>query len=540
MTSSRALALVPAPDHLSPTAEDDADVVLPAAPRVRIAPELTGARVLLRDVLGVRLGLDLVGSDGTDADVVLRHDAALDPEGYRLTVATTGTAVAIEAATALGAIHAIRTLQQLVGPRAYRTTPIDDAPVVLPAVVVQDAPRLGHRGLLLDVARHYLPKEQVLRYVELASQHKLNVLHLHLTDDQGWRLPVPGYPRLAEVAAWRHASPVDAVRGGPVDGEPHGGWYTADDLREIVAFARGRGVTVVPEVDLPGHVQALLAAYPELAPGGAPAEPLEVWTRWGLNPHVLGVHEAALDFARAALDQLVDIFDSELICIGGDEVDTRDWAADADTRALAAELGLDGVDALLPWFSTQLAEHLAANGRRTSVWDEVSGEGLPRDVVITVWRAATSAVEAIAGGHDVILCPESVLYLDHRAGLGEEEPVPVGGLHTIEDVYRYDPASPDVVAATGLPGAGRLLGAQAQVWREYLPDSRRTDYATFPRLAAAAESFWSHRRDWTDFESRLAAHLGRLDAAGVEYRPLDGPLPWQRRPALRGRVIGEP
>ncbi|WP_454294574.1 family 20 glycosylhydrolase [Salana multivorans] len=157
-----------------------------------------------------------------------------------------------------------------------------------------------------------------------------------------------------------------------------------------------------------------------------------------------------------------------------------------------------------------------------------------------MWRAASSTVEALEAGHDVIVCPESELYLDHRAALGPEEPVAVGGLHTIEDVYRYEPAAPEVVAAAQRPGSGRLLGAQAQLWREYLPDARRTDYAAFPRLSAAAESFWSHERDWADFERRLPAELARLDAAGVEYRPLAGPRPWQQRPALRGRAIGEP
>ena len=539
MAPRTADTLVPRPSHIEITR---AEITLPARVLVSVAPELDGVWPLLQDVLGTPVGLllvpqDVPGGGSARPDLALTLDPSLAPEAYRL---DTRESVRIETSGVPGALHAVRTLQQLIGPRAYRSAPIEAAPVTLPAVVVEDAPRLEHRGVLLDVARHFLPKDQVMRFIELASQRKLNVLHLHLTDDQGWRLPVPGYPRLEEIAAWRHSSPVDAVHGGPLDHTPHGGWYTEQDLREIVAFARTRGVTVVPEVDLPGHVQALLAAYPELAPGGGTAEPLEVWTRWGLNPHVLGTHEAALDFAKAALDAVVALFDSPIVCVGGDEVDTQDWAADPATRAQAAELGLDDVRGLLPWFCGRLAEHLAGHGRRTSVWDEVSGDGLPPAVVINVWRAASSTVEALEAGHDVIVCPESELYLDHRAALGPEEPVAVGGLHTIEDVYRYEPAAPEVVAAAQRPGSGRLLGAQAQLWREYLPDARRTDYAAFPRLSAAAESFWSHERDWADFERRLPAELARLDAAGVEYRPLAGPRPWQQRPALRGRAIGEP
>lgn len=563
VTAPTAETLLPRPNHLK---VGDAEITLPPRCPVAVAPELTGAWPLLRDVLGVRLGLDVVrapsdasishgeGDDDAHSAVVLRHNPALGAEAYRLAVSPGQVLVTIEASSARGAIHAVRTLQQLAGPRAFRATPLNtggpEGPrepsqgprdgVTLPAVTISDSPRLDHRGVLLDVARHFLPKDQVMRFIELTSQHKLNVLHLHLTDDQGWRLPVPGYPRLADVAAWRRASPVDAARGGPLDSTPHGGWYTAEDLREIAAFARTRGVAVVPEIDLPGHAQALLAAYPELAPAAAVQDRPEVWTGFGLNPHVLGTHLSALTFAKAALDQLAAIFDSALVCIGGDEVDTRDWAADPATRAQAEALGLESVRDLLPWFSTQLAEHLAGHGRRTSVWDEVSGEGLPSGVVINVWRTASSAVDAIAAGHDVVQCPESVLYLDHRAGLGPEEPVPVGGLHTIEDVYRYEPATAEILAAQREPGAGRLLGAQANVWREYLPDARRTDYATFPRLCAAAESFWSDERDWDDFSRRLPAHLARLDAAGVEYRPLTGPHPWQQRPALRGRAIGEP
>ena len=535
MTASTPLGLVPAPRDAVLLGDD---AVLPAAFAAHVDPELAGARALLLDVLAVRLGLTVTvaAADDARAAVRLAHRPGMPDEDYRLTVDGERTPVVlIEAATAAGARHALRTLQQLAGPAAFRTVPAGAVGGLrLPGVLVDDGPRFGHRAVLLDVARHFMPKDGVLRFIDLASAHKLNVLHLHLTDDQGWRMEVRAFPRLTEVGAWRTESQVGSSRSPLRDGTPHGGYYTQDDLREIVAYARSRGVVVVPEIDVPGHSQAAIAAYPHLAPH---LPPQQVWTRWGLNPHALGVSDEVLDFFRTVLDEVMEIFDAPMICLGGDEVPTQEWATDPETVARAAELGLDDVEELVPWFVAQLADHLRAHGRRATVWDEVGGARVPTDVVVNSWRGYRGGIDALRDGHDVVVCPEHEVYLDHRAAAGLDEPAPVGTVHTVEDVYRFEPLTEQVAEAAAEPGSGAVLGAQAHVWTEQLDSGRRVDYAAFPRLAAFAEVVWSplERRDWRDFDHRLrAAHLARLDAAGVEYRPLDGPHPWQRRPAVPG------
>ncbi|MBB4909999.1 beta-N-acetylhexosaminidase [Actinophytocola algeriensis] len=441
-------------------------------------------------------------------------DLSLPPSGFRLTVSSDG--VHVESADPAGEFYGFQALRQLRGPAAFRAVDLPGDP--LPCGVVEDWPRFSWRGCLLDVARHFMPKYAVLRFLDLMAAHRLNVLHLHLTDDQGWRLEVPEYPKLTTVGAWRAGSwtgrPPDGTPGH--DGRPHGGYYTVDDLREIVAYAAERHITVVPEIDVPGHSQAAIAAYPWL---GVTGERLEVLTRWGVNENVLAMTDEVVDFYRRVLTHVTEIFPSEVICLGGDEVPATQWAADPGSVDRAADLGLSNVDSLHGWFVAQLATHLESLGRRASVWDEALSPRLPPRTIVAAWHP-----DVDAGGHDVVLCPEDHLYLDHRQSDHPSEPIPVGYLRTLADVYAYEPSA-------------SALGAQAQVWSEHLDSPRRVDYAAFPRLAAFAEVVWSGPdRSYEEFEQRLIAHhLPRLDALGVEYRPLAGPHPWQTRPGVPGR-----
>jgi hexosaminidase len=448
---------------------------------------------------------------------VLSTDDSLPAEGFRLTIGADG--VQVSASDPAGAYYARQALRQLCGPRAFRSAEIHSGPYELPCGVVEDWPRFGWRGCLLDVARHFMPKAGVLRFLDLMAVHRLNVLHFHLTDDQGWRVEVPAFPRLTSVGAWRAGSwtgrPPDGTPGH--DGRPHGGYYPVDDLREIVAYAAERHITVVPEIDVPGHSQAAIAAYPWLGVTGAP---LEVLTRWGINDNVLAVNERTVDFYRQVLTHVAAVFPSSVICVGGDEVPTTQWAADPASVAFARSLGLSDVDGLRGWFLGRLVAHLESLGRRAMAWDDAGP--LPRNTVVGAWLST----DAMAEGHDLVLCPEEHVYLDHRQSDHPDEPIPVGYLRTLKDVYGYEPIE-----------SPQVLGAQAQVWTEHLDNPRRVDYAVFPRLAAFAEVVWSRKdRDYEEFESRLARHhLPRLDALGVEYRPLTGPHPWQTRPGVSGR-----
>ncbi|MGV8846658.1 beta-N-acetylhexosaminidase [Tessaracoccus sp.] len=468
----------------------------------------------------------------------------LPPGGYSVWIGVSG--IVVECADVAGAHAATQSLRQLAGPQAFRASPTQDLDgVVFEYTHLSDHPRMAWRGVLLDVARHFLPKNSVLRFIDHAADHKLNVIQLHLTDDQGWRMQIQRYPNLTETGAWRTESARGVWQGGQYDGEPHGGFYTADDLREMVSYARARGITIVPEIDVPGHVEAAIAAYPHL---GTRKQPHTVRTTWGMSTQVLDPSESSLDFFRHVLDEVLEIFDSPWVGLGGDEVPVTQWRADASIVARADDLGLADVSELHGWFLAQLCEHLLSAGRRPVVWDEGFSPLLPREAIVTSWRGFAAGLAALRAGHDVVMAPEQVVYLDHRAGPDPDEPVPVGFVRTVADVYAFEPLPEELLAAfpaetlsTQGHRQGTLLGAQAQVWTEHLNSQRRIDYATFPRLAAFAEVAWSPPQDRTpgspasvEFLDRLTGHLLRLDAAGIEYRPMTGPLPWQRRPGVPG------
>ncbi|MBP2475058.1 hexosaminidase [Crossiella equi] len=505
----------------------EGEFVLRPGTAVQADPALAGAAAWLRQNLSAATGFPL---DSSIDGVVVRFalDTTLAAEEYVLDIGP--REVGVRAGALAGARHAAQSLRQLFGPGAFRRSSVHKGAWRLPAGRVHDKPRFAWRGVLLDVARHFLPKDGVLRYLDLLAAHKFSVLHLHLTDDQGWRMEVERYPRLTEVGAWRERSGVGPWQHGNYDGRPHGGFYTKDDLREIVGYAAGLGITVVPEVDVPGHTQAAIAAYPEL---GNLDQPIGVWTRWGINDNVLNVRDETVQFFKNVLDEVVEVFPSEVIGIGGDEVPLVQWRRSAEAQRRMAELGLSDEAGLHGWFLRQLAEHLLGHGRKSYCWDEIAEVGeLPSGLVVASWRGEEAGAAAAEAGHGVVMCPEQRVYLDHRQSEHPEEPIPVGFVHTLTDVYGYEPVP------EGLPpdAAANVLGAQANLWTEHLDSPRRLDYAAFPRLSAFSEVVWSPAgRDEADFLHRLTEHhLPRLAALGVEYRPLDGPRPWQRRPDVRG------
>lgn len=445
--------------------------------------------------------------------------------------------IQIDAGGHAGAVRAGQLLRQEAGPEAYRRS--GSTPWRIPHLRAHDRPVVAWRGVLLDLARHFLPKSQVFRVIDVLSMHDITVLQLHLTDDQGWRIDIPELPRLTEIGVWRTESNRGVWRAGEFDGRPHGGFYTQDDLREIVAYARERSITVVPEVDVPGHSAALIAAYPEV---GMPDSPRAVRTSWGISDDILNPCERTLDLLTTVLSAVAEIFDSPYLGIGGDEVPTDRWHRCTDTAAQAAALGLASVDDLHHWFLARLAERVIDLGRRPLLWDDgwrpqgAAPLRLPEGSVVTVWHEQDLADQVLADGYDVVLAPESELYFDHRQSEDPGEPVPVGFARSVSDVYARGRSLRQRMLAPRPSGHGVVLGAQAQVWTEHLDDARRLDFALLPRLAAFAEITGAAEPEPVEaFIERLKMHhLPRLDAWGVEYRPLSGPLPWQRRPGVAG------
>jgi hexosaminidase len=450
--------------------------------------------------------------------------AGLKAEAYRLRVTPEGE-VAIEGGGPAGVFYGVQTLRLLLPPDTLRAAPPRQPPAALelPAIEIEDAPRYAWRGVLLDVARHFFPKQWVLRLIDLAALHKFNVLHLHLTDDQGWRFPVERYPLLTEVGAWRRESQVGLARDRTFDGTPYGGSYTVSDLAEIVAYAAARHITVVPEIDMPGHMQAAIAAYPELGnteARGENAAPLTVRTRWGISRHVLNVDDLTVEFCKNVLDEVMDVFPGEYIHLGGDECPAIEWRDSGRARRRLRALGLRSEPQLQGWFMAQVAQGLVERGRRMVGWDEVVDAGAPDDAVIMAWRKDGHMGRWAAElGHQVVMAPEYWTYLDWAQSDDATEPLAARGATSVADVYNFDP----VPRGLSEQGKGNVIGAQAQLWTEYVPDTATAEYMYFPRLCAFAEVVWSPPGgEFADFETRLNAHLSRLDARDVGYRPLGG------------------
>lgn len=481
----------------------------------------------LRDAIAPATGLPL--PIGPRARVVrFRVDEGLADEEYTLDVQVDGVLVA--AGGPAGALYAAQTFVQLLPPEVFRQAAVPRADWTVPAVTIRDRPRFGWRGVMLDVVRHFMPKRELMRFIDLMAMHKLNVLHLHLTDDQGWRVEIRRYPRLTGVGAWRRESQVGAGATAPTDGRPHGGFYTQQDLKEIVRYAERRSVTVVPEIETPGHVRAALAAYPHL---GVTGEVLDVWTRWGICEDVLNVEDSTVEFFCGVLDEVMEIFPSAVIGIGGDECPTVQWRNSPRTQELMRERGLADERDVHTWFLGRLAAHLRGAGRRAFAWDELLEGETPDDAVVASWRGSTGTSIAARRHIDVVSCPDDFVYLDYRQSDAAAEPIPVSVPTPMERVLAFDPVPADLDEAL----VHHVLGGQAHLWTEHMDHPRTIDYFAFPRLCAVAEVLWSGSP--TDPQSFIDAmereHLPRLDAVGVEYRPQDGPLPWQQRPGIPGR-----
>jgi hexosaminidase len=470
-------------------------------------------------------------------------------EGYRLTISE--TSVAIEAGGVAGAFYAAQTLRQLLPADAWRATaaPAAAASWPLPCAEIDDTPALAWRGAHLDVARHFFPKRELLTVIDALAALKLNRVHLHLTDDQGWRIESRRYPALHEIGSHRPRSRLSLGGEEPpvYDETPHGGYYTLADLAEITAFAAERMITIVPEVDLPGHTSALLAALPEYGAGSPPPGGYQVLPDWGIFPYLMSPLPKTMELLREIFGELLAATPARYVHIGGDECVLDSWKTDPQVTAYREQRGLATAADLHAAFLRDVADMLAADfGARAVVWDEgfASTGGQPGmlrdDTIVMAWRGMGIARRAAEAGHEVVAAPVLPTYFDYYQSDDPAEPAGIGGPVGVRDVAAFSPVPADWPEAA----RQRLIGTQFQVWTEYIPTSRELEYMIFPRACALADVAWAGAaaiggapgrpgdpaqpgRE-TALTARLTAHLGRLDAAGVEYRPLDGPRPWQQ------------
>ena len=508
-------AIIPQPAEMKVS---PGEFQLSASTIVRVGDGARGTREAaeyLAEILRARTGFELPVFDVSQArgPIILLNsgaDSAIGAEGYHLRVSR--SEVRLSASQTPGLFRAVQTLRQLLPPefekRGARAGK-GRKTWAIPCVEINDAPRYRWRGMLLDCGRHFMDKEFIKRYIDLLAYHKLNVLHWHLTEDQGWRIEIRKYPRLTEVGAWRKATRESEQ---PRSNGRYGGFYSQEDIKEIVAYAKSRYVTVVPEIEMPGHSVAALAAYPELSCSGGP---FEVSTVWGPKKDVYCAgNEKTFEFLQNVLSEVCELFPSEFIHIGGDEVPRDRWKSCAKCQARMRSEGLKDENELQGYFIRRIEKFLNSKQRRLIGWDEILEGGLAPNATVQSWRGMKGAVAAATTGHDVISSPTSHCYLDYPHYKSDPGYPSWMGAVSLEKTYSFEPTPAVLTAAQ----ARHILGAEGNLWTEHAPQPL-IDRQAFPRLCALAEVTWSPKedRDWADFQRRMKTHYKRLDALGVKY-----------------------
>ena len=512
------IAILPKPVHLM---VKDGYFEISKNTKIFVDPKTRPLGEQLRNLLSPSMGFELDVSDGKPVrnSIQLSVDTSLkdlEQEGYRLTVERKG--VLIEAPAEAGIFYGMQTLRQLLPVEIFSEAPVGDIRWAVPGIEIKDLPRFKWRSMHLDVARHFLPLEFVKKYIDLIALHKMNRFHMHLTDDQGWRIDIKKYPKLAEISAWRDETLVGHYYDEPrqFDGQSHGGFYTHDEIREMVSYAKERFVTIVPEIEMPGHGQAALAAYPEISCTGGP---FKVSTFWGIRKEVYCAgNEKTYEFMENVLAEVLELFPGEYIHIGGDECPKDRWEKCPKCQARIREEGLQDEHELQSYFVKRIEKYLAANNRRLIGWDEILEGGLAPNATVMSWRGEEGGIAAASEGHDVVMTPYSHTYFDYYQADPENEPLAIGGFLPLDTVYAYDP----VPAELNQEQRHHILGVQGQVWTEYIPTPEKAEYMAFPRACAMAEIGWTplDRKNFKEFSKTLDHHLKRLDQLDVNYRKL--------------------
>jgi hexosaminidase len=444
-----------------------------------------------------------------------KHDSLLGTEGYRLSVQN--DQVRLESPTPAGLFYGVQTILQLLPAEVYAGK-MTAGPLRLPCLVIRDSPRFRWRGFMLDVSRHFHPKEYVLKLIDYLAMHKMNTFHWHLTDDQGWRIEIKSYPLLTEVGAWRvdRGETPWTLREQQKDGETptYGGFYTQEDIREVIAYAQSRFITIIPEIEMPGHCLAALASYPQYSCSGGPFK-VPPGSVWPIKDVFCPGNDETFAFLEGVLGEVADLFPSPYIHIGGDEVDKSTWKACPKCQARLAAEGLKTEEELQSYFVKRVEKFLNSRGKTLLGWDEILEGGLAPNAAVMSWRGTEGGIAAARAGHDVVMSPTSHCYFDYYQDDPLSEPLGIGGFLPLRKVYSFEPVPPELNDAE----AAHIMGAQANLWTEYVLTSKHAEYMTFPRIAALAEIGWTSKenRDWTGFTGRMEKQFGRYERAGINY-----------------------
>ena len=431
-------------------------------------------------------------------------------EGYLLRVES--GRILIESSDGAGAFYALQTLLQLLPSECLSDSRVSGVDWTVPGVDIEDAPRFSYRGMHLDCCLHFFDVDFLKKYIDVMAFHKVNRFHWHLTEDQGWRLEIKKYPLLTEKGQWRKETVIGSLASGVYDGTPYGGYYTQEEVRELVQYAAERYVTIIPEIELPGHALAAIACYPELSCGLE--DHYETATKWGVFKQVYCPKEETFAFLEDVFDEVIDLFPSELIHIGGDECPKASWKACPHCQALIRREGRKDEFELQSWFIQRMEKYINSKGRQIIGWDEILQGGLAPNARVMSWLGEEGGIKAAQQHHEVVMAPYPKYYLDYWQADPDSEPLAMGGPTLLRTMYEYNPV-PEVLDAEQQK---YIIGVEGCVWTEYMPTPARVEYMAWPRMCAIAESGWSSApKDWDGFTRRLETHLGRLDELRVGY-----------------------
>lgn len=454
--------------------------------------------------------LEITDEMTADGNVIFFMNAGLPSEAYGIHVEP--NRIVIDYGDGAGAFYALQTIFQLLPEEIFADSRQRGVKWEIPCLAMEDAPRFKYRGMHLDVCLHYFDVDFLKKYIDIMALHKVNRFHWHLTEDQGWRLEIKKYPLLTEKGQWRKETVVGSLNSGVYDGTPYGGYYSQEQVRELVQYAAERYVTIIPEIELPGHALAAIACYPELSCGLE--DHYETATKWGVFKQVYCPKETTFEFLEDVFDEVFELFPSEVVHIGGDECPKASWKACPHCQALIRKLGLKDEYELQSWFVTRMEKYINSKGREIIGWDEILQGGLAPNAKVMSWLGEEGGIQAARQHHEVVMAPHQKYYLDYWQADPDSEPLAMGGPTTLKTMYEYEPV-PEVLT----PEEARyIIGVEGCVWTEYMDSPERVEYMAWPRMCAIAETGWTQTgKDWDGFTRRLETHLGRLDRLDVGY-----------------------
>lgn len=510
-------ALIPAPVSISMLSgefrfTEKTKIIIPSSdPETRLAADFLAS--LLSNPTGREFAIT-EGSKPVKGSVFMKTDTSVsNPEGYKLLI--TKKQLIISASSPAGFFHAVQTIRQMLPEQVESRNVIEGFELAIPACIIEDEPRFGYRGMHLDVVRHMFPVETIKKYIDILALHKMNTFHWHLTDDQGWRIEIKKYPKLTEIGAYRDETVIGHAGRPPLkyDGTRYGGFYTQEEVKEVVAYAKSKFITVIPEIEMPGHAVAALAAYPEL---GCTGGPYKVHTKWGITDDIFCAgKEETFAFLQDVLTEVIELFPGTYIHVGGDEAPKGRWEKCKLCQKRMKDEGLKDEHELQSYFIRRMESFLSSKGRKLIGWDEILEGGLAPEATVMSWRGIKGGIAAAQMKHDVIMTPNSHVYLDYYQAEPQGQPLSIGGYLPLERVYSFNP-----VPAELTPEEQKyIIGFQGNVWTEYISTTEHMEYMAFPRAFAIAETAWTPDRlkDFEDFLARLEVLKKRYDALGINY-----------------------